>query len=274
MSAESIAHVTGVTNGKGGVGKTSVSFTLAMGLSGMGYRVLGIDIDPQGNFTQAIYGDELPDGVMTSFGGRSTAGVANSYWMFEEVEDDAYVVPLEVSETLHFIGTSKSLAAVSNRDLNAVYAFKEHVEHLKGNYDFVIIDCLPSMGILQTSAHAAADTIIIPTHLEQFSLKGIEEQAQAIKQVQQRMNPNVSIVGILPNEVSPTKIIVERTLRESLDETYGKKVFGVEIHSATAVQQALAFGKSILEYAPASKVAGQYKAFINEYLTRIGVKQK
>lgn len=262
-----MAKISAVSNQKGGVGKTTVTVNVGKNLADMGKRVLLIDNDPQGNLTMAIFGDDLPSEIVEWDGkGISSPGSSNSYSLYLEGVD---VSPVAASENLHVIGASKHLSEISTRPFDVIYDFKEKVEGIRDSYDYILIDCLPSFGTLQTAAHMTADYLVIPTHLDDFSVAGIDEQMKTANNTKRRLNPGLSLLGILANEVSSQRVLVEEHFYNQLSERYSDYLFKTKITKSAKVKESHAMRKSIAEYKKYSDQARQYRELTREFIERI-----
>jgi len=264
-----MGKITAVSNQKGGVGKTTLTVNLGKCLAAKGRKVLLIDNDPQGNLTTALLGDELPLDVVDR--GESNAevpGVANTYTLFLE---DGNVRPMKVAayENIYLIGASRHLAEVATKDFQVLFDFQDKVDQLAADFDDVLIDCLPSFGLLQTAAHATADYLLVPTHLDSFSCSGIREQMKTASNTKKRINPKLVPLGIVANEVSASKVNVDVVFGEMLDEDYGDLVFKSRITKSVKIKEAHALQKSVGEYKQYSDQARQFESIADEYLARV-----
>ena len=153
-----------IVNQKGGVGKTTSSTNLAKRMAARGLSVLLIDNDAQGNSTRTIFGDEIPDAILElNDNKRLVVGPANTIQLYY---GDESATPFAVSEQLSVFGSSKHLAEISNKDIiDAGFSFKNRLQQFD-QFDYIIIDCLPSFGTLMTSALMVADYMLIPTTLD------------------------------------------------------------------------------------------------------------
>ena len=255
-----MAKIIAVSNQKGGVGKTTVTINLGKNLAQMGKRVLLIDNDPQGNLTRAVLGGVLPAEVSLS------DGVSNGYTLYVE---GAQVIPYVVSENLHVIGANKYLAEISTKPFEVIFEFKEKIAAMRNLYDFILIDCLPSFGALQTAAHMTADYLVIPTDLDDFSVSGIEEQMKTANNTKKHLNPQLALLGILANEVSSQRILVEEHFYNQLAEKYGDYLFKTKITNSSKMKESHVMHKSIAEYKKNSDQSRQYMDFTQEFIERI-----
>lgn len=267
-----MAHIIAVSNQKGGVGKTTVTVNLGKNLAAQGYRVLLVDNDPQGNLTMSIFGDELPSSVVSVEAGKSRPGLSNSYSLYTDGEGG---IPQSVDGygTLMIIGANKHLSEIATRPFDVMFEFKAKLHALRGNFDFILIDCLPSFGLLQTAAHMTADYLLIPTHLDDFSVKGISEQMKTANKTMENLNKDLKLLGILANEVSGAKVLVEEHFYDVLQEQYGSLLFKTKITKSAKVAESHALQKSVGEYRQYSDQARQYAALTAELIARIGVQR-
>ncbi|NYZ69496.1 ParA family protein [Endozoicomonas sp. SM1973] len=262
-----MTNITAISNQKGGVGKTTVAVNLGKNLAGMGKKVLLIDNDPQGNLSMAIFGDDMPEEIIkTGSDGISKPGISNCFHLYKEQSN---VKPYAVSETLHIIGSTKHLSEVTTKPFEVIFEFRDNIEAVRDQYDEIIIDCLPSFGVLQTAAHMTADHLLIPTHLEEFSVKGLEEQLQTANNTKRRLNPKLNFLGILANEVSAQKVLVEEHYYNDLKSRHNGHLFETKITKSAKIKESHALCKSIYEYKKNSDQARQYQEFTREYLERV-----
>lgn len=262
-----MAHVTAVSNGKGGVGKTNTSWNLGSGLALAGKKVLMIENDPQGNLVHAAFGkDRVPLDILDG----KRPGVSNTFHLYGDI-DEGTAEPYQLKDNLYIIGASTKLSEINNKPPEVMFNFAEHVSMLKEKHqpDVILIDCLPSMGVLQSSAYAASDSVLIPTLLKDFSVEGLKQQLKAIQQIKKHYRPQLTICGVLANQVSAQKVLIEEMCRKELIELCGAAMFKVEINHTTLFDQALALQMSMLEYQPKSKYSDQYRQLVDEFLTRI-----
>lgn len=248
-----MSRVITVTNQKGGAGKTTTAATLAAGLSLKGYRVLLIDLDPQGNLTYTA-------GAKTS--GATALGVLTG----EVKPEDA----IQHTASGDIIAASKALSGADAfiKDTGKEYRLKEALESLQGAYDFIIVDTPPALGILTINALTACNSVIIPAQADIYSLQGVEQLAETMKPVKKYCNPSLKIEGILLTRYSPRSILSREVaeLAEQLAAKLGTRLFKTTIRENIAVKEAQISQRTLYQYAPKAKATADYTSFIAELL--------
>lgn len=261
--------VIALTNQKGGVGKTTTAVNLGVGLAQQGKKVLLIDADAQANLTMALgYNrpDDLPNTLST---------------VMQDIIDDKTVDVsqgiIHQKEGVDLIPSNIELSGLEVRLINALSresVLKTYVNEVKRDYDFVLIDCMPSLGMITINSLAAADSVVIPTQPHYLSAKGLELLLRTVSKVRRQINPRLRIDGILMTMVMP-RTNISKDIISSVKSAYGQKirVFDTQIpHSVRAVE-ATAEGKSIFAYDKGGKVAAAYEQFAKE-VVEIGEKQR
>ena len=260
--------VIALTNQKGGVGKTTTAVNLGVALAQQGKKVLLIDADAQANLTMSLgYSrpDDLPDTLST---------------IMQDIIDDK---PVDVSrsilhhdEGVDLLPSNIELSGLEVRLINAISresVLKTCINEVKKNYDTVLVDCMPSLGMLTINALAAADSVVIPTQ-PHYSAKGLELLLRSVSKVKRQINPHLRIDGILMTMVMP-RTNISKEITATVKSAYGQriKVFDTQIpHSIRAVE-ATAEGKSIFAYDKGGKVAAAYEQFGKE-VAELGEKQR
>lgn len=261
-----MSKIIAVVNQKGGVGKTTSSTNIAKRIAARGFKVLLIDNDAQGNSTRTIFGDDLPSDILfINDIGRTFTGHANTMALYLE---DEVAHPAAFDEHLSLFGSSKHLAEISGKDIvSAGFSFRNKVRGFD-QFEFVIIDCLPSFGTMMTSALMAADYLLIPTTLDDYSVKGIEDLIEAAMNIKKNLNQNLGVLGIFCNSVDGRDVLVERHFLEQLKAKFGNFIFATKITQSKKVWEANALQQSMFEYDPKSAQAKQYEELVSEILQR------
>ena len=261
--------VIALTNQKGGVGKTTTAVNLGVCLSKQGKKVLLVDADAQANLTMSL-GYPRPDDLPISL----------ATMMQDIIDDKPFDVKkgiLHHSEGVDLLPSNIELSGLEVRLINAISrerVLTTCISEVKKNYDYVLIDCMPSLGMITINALAAVDSVIIPTQPHYLSAKGLELLLRSVSMVKRQINPKLRIDGILMTMVMP-RTNISKEITATVKSAYGKKikVFDTEIpHSIRAVE-ATAEGKSIFAYDKSGKVAAAYEQLGKE-VAEIGEKQR
>lgn len=246
--------VRAISNQKGGVGKTTVCLNLGVGLARQGKKVLLIDFDVQANLTQSM-GYQTPDDIP----------ITVSDIMRKMIEDEVFD-PLEGviehAEGIHLIpsniqlsGIEASLANTMNRER----ILKNYIDQIRPHFDTILIDCMPSLGMLTLNALTAADKVIIPIQAHFLSVKGLELLLRTVGRVRKQLNPQLSLEGILINMLD-RRATFTKDIIVLIREHFGSnmKVFNTEIPLSVRAVEATAEGKSIFQHDPNGKVADAF----------------
>lgn len=252
-----MSRIIAVTNQKGGIGKSTTAQALGAGLSLKGFKVLFADLDPQGNLSYSTQADPTKPTAYDLLTKR--AGAAETIQPIER----AHIIP--------------AAAALSGADMEIngtgkEYRLREALEPIKKKYDFIILDTPPALGTLTVNALTAADAVIIPAQADIYSLQGIGQLAETIQAVKTYCNRSLNIGGILLTRHS-SRTILARDMVELIEQTaaqIGTKVYKTIIREGIAVKEAQANRQSLFDYAPNSKPAIDYAAFIDEFLEGSG----
>lgn len=257
-----MCKVIAISNQKGGVGKTTTTVNLGIGLAKMGNKVLLIDADAQGSLTASL-GYHNPDEIEVTLSTIMTA-------IIEEQELDAAYGILNQNEGVFLMPGNIDLAAMEVSLVNSMSretVLKQYIEKVREHFDYILIDCMPSLGMLTLNALAAADSVLIPVQSQYLSLKGLEQLIVTILKVKRKINTKLEFEGILLTMVD-TRTNYSKEIMEMVHSNYGKRIAIFENYIPMSVRAAetSAVGKSIFQYDPRGKVAAAYDGLIKEVL--------
>ena len=256
------AVITAVTNQKGGVGKTTTAENLGIGLVQEGKKVLLVDTDPQASLTISL-GFPRPDDLPVTLSDLMVKVIhEQSIPPGEGILHHPEGVDL-VPANIALAGTEVSLVNAMSRET----ILKQYLDTVKKDYDFILLDCMPSLGMMTVNALAASDQAIIPVQANYLSAKGLEQLLNTINRVRRQINPKLRIEGILLTMVD-ARTNDARDISQLIRDTYGGKikVFGTEIPRSVRAAEISAEGKSIFAHDPKGKVAEAYKALTKEVM--------
>ena len=262
--------VIAVVNQNGGTAKTTTVENLGIGLAKAGKKVLLIDTDPQASLTICL-GYPRPDDLpMTLTDLLSSSINERPVNLSEGILHQAEGVDL-IPANIEMAGLEVALVNTMNRER----MLKQLLEPIKGSYDYILLDCMPSLGMLTVNALAAADAALIPVQANYLSAKGLEQLLQTINKVKRQINPKLRIEGILLTMVDG-RTNYAKDISSLIRETYGAKikVFEAVIPRSTRAAEISAEGKSIFAYDPKGKVAAAYEDVTKEVLKNAEKRRK
>lgn len=267
-----MGKIIAIVNQKGGVGKTTTSINLAASLGALNRKVLLIDLDPQGNATTGVGIDkgDITSSIYEVLTKKSSIESA----IINTKSKNLSIVPAYLNlagvdmELIELEKKAKELGQKFNR----VTRLKEEVGKIKDNYDFILIDCPPSLGILTTNALAAANSVLIPVQCEYFALEGIMQLINTIMLAQRKVNPSLDIEGVLLTMFSNTNLGVE--VIESIKGFFKERVYDTIIPRLVRLAEAPSHGKPIIEYEPRNKGTIAYLNLAKEVIERNGTKEE
>ncbi len=258
-----MCKIIAIANQKGGVGKTTTTSNLGIGLAKQGKRVLLIDADAQGSLTASL-GFKEPDKLEITLA-NVLANIIND----EEMDTDYGILKHEegidlMPGNIELSGLEVSLVNVMSREV----VLRSYVEMVKERYDYILIDCMPSLGMITINAFACADSILIPVQAAYLPVKGLEQLIKTIGKVKRQINPKLEIEGILLTMVD-SRTNYARDISAMLVENYGSKVriFENSIPISVRAAEISAEGVSIFQHDPKGKVAGAYQSLTEEVIT-------
>lgn len=251
-------RVISIANHKGGVGKTTTTASVGSILASQGYQVLTIDIDPQANLTSSLLKGEAGHTIYSALVGK-----------------ESELPIINISENLDLVPSSLTLAMAELEMVSAMSREKvlsELLTPLKEKYDFILIDCPPSLGLLTLNAITASNEVIIPLVAEALPVKGLKMMKDFISTVNSKLNPDAHISGILFTRWEATKLGID--IEERLRGSLGTLIFQTKIRKNIRVGEAPLKHQNIVEYAPNSNGAKDYLAFTEEFKQKFGIKDQ
>jgi chromosome partitioning protein len=259
MSATAGMRVFCVANQKGGVGKTTTTLNLAAGLAQQGRRVLVVDLDPQGNATMGSGIDkrQLRHSVYDLL--LETAGVALAR---QRSDKGGYDI---VGANRELAGAEVELVELERRERR----LRAALDAVRGEYDFVLVDCPPSLSLLTLNGLVAAHGVLVPMQCEYFALEGLSDLVNTIRQVHANLNPELQIIGLL-RVMFDSRITLQQQVSEQLKAHFGAKVFDTVIPRNVRLAEAPSYGQPGVVFDPGAKGAQAFVEFAHEVTRRFG----
>lgn len=241
-----------ISNHKGGVGKTTSTINIGAALAAKNKRVLLVDLDPQANLTQSL-------------------GVKNAeITIYENLKGQNMVHPVECKNNLSVLPSSLDLSAAEmelSSEPGREYVLKDILTKLENKFDYILIDCPPSLGLLTINALAAAKYVIIPMQAEYLPLRGLAKLTDVIQKIQKRLNSNLKIGGVFLTQYDARKVL-NRDIAESVEDFFKDKFLSTKISSNIALAEAPSKGQDIFLYNRNSKGAIDYKELCEELIKK------
>ena len=242
-----MGRVIAIANQKGGVGKTTTAINLAASIAANDFKVLLVDMDPQGNTTSGL-GISKQDGLPTIY--EVLTGVAELQQTFQLVQPDGiYVSPADKN----LVASNIELVATDRRE----FRLRDALESVRDQFDFILIDCPPALDLLTVNSLVASDSVLIPIQCEFFALEGISQLIDTIDRLKESLQPALMIEGVLLT-MFDDRTNLTRQVASDLREFFQGEVFQTVIPRSIRLAEAPSFGKTILAYDPRSKGAECY----------------
>ena len=261
--------VIAIANQKGGVGKTTTTFNLGVALKNQGKRVLVVDADPQGDLTTYMGYNESEL--------KTTLAQLMESVIYDSQLDTKQAI-LNNAEGIDLIPSDLDLSATEAMLVNAMsreVTLRTILNNVKKDYDYILIDCMPSLGMLTINALSCSDKVVIPVQDHFLAAKGMGHLLKTVSRVKRTINPNLEVGGILLTLVNKRTNLSKETIQD-LKETYGRaiKLYDTQIPLAVKTAESTSRGKSIFKYDKNSKVATAYEDFAKEVLEDDRQRQK
>ncbi len=247
-----MGKVIAISNHKGGVGKTTSALNIGVGLSLLKKKVLLIDLDPQSNLTESLGIEDVEESIYEALIGEIPLKGT-------KVSDTLYIVP----STIDLTGAEIELSSEIGREA----ILRKLINKVKGDYDYIFIDCPPSLGLLTINALTAADEIYIPLQAEYLAFKGLSRLISVVEKVRDALNENLEISGVIITRFSSRKIL-NQNIADVTGEYFEDKLFKTRIRENIALAEAPSQGNHIFDYDAKSNGAIDYMALCKEILER------
>lgn len=250
-----MGKIIAVTNQKGGVGKTTTAINLAAGLATLDKRVLLVDIDPQGNATSGLSAERSESGSY----GILIDGTEAEKGIVPSCTEGLDVIP----SCLELSGAEIELIELEERELR----LKKGLKDIRDRYDYIFIDCPPSLGLITVNGLAAADSVLIPIQCEYFALEGVGQLLNTIKLIRRRINPDIQIEGILLT-MTDMRTNLSQQVADEVRKHFSADLYETSIPRNIRLSEAPSYGIPICQYDPRCAGAHAYESLALEFLTR------
>lgn len=250
-----MAKVIAIANQKGGVGKTTTAINLSASIAAAEYKTLLIDIDPQANSTSGLGIEKNSSSVYEALVGMDDLKdcVVNTYMPFLDI----------VSSNINLVGAEIELVSMDNRE----FRLRHTLDSVKDDYEYIFIDCPPSLGLLTLNALTSADSVLIPVQCEYFALEGLGQLLNTINRVKKQLNPSLHIEGVLLT-MYDTRLRLSHQVREEVKKYFGDKVYDTVIRRNVRISEAPSHSKPVILYDSISTGARNYMALAAEMIER------
>lgn len=250
-----MGKIIAMSNHKGGVGKTTSTVNIGAGLSNgkQGKRVLLIDLDPQANLTQSL--DVLKP----------------EFTVYGSLKGEYPLSPIEITPKLHLVASTLDLSGAEvelSSEAGREFILRDLIEPLKKSYDYILIDCPPSLGLLTINALTASDQVYIPLQTQYLALQGLTKLMEVVEKIKKRLNKKLDLGGVILTQFDTRKTL-DRDVAASVEGHFKEKVFKTRIRDTVALAEAPSQGKDIFSYDAKSMGAEDYAELCKEIIKRI-----
>lgn len=256
-----MAKIIVIANQKGGVGKTTTAINLSASVAAAEYKTLLIDIDPQANSTSGLGVESNQHSVYQTLIGIEEAGscIVNTYMPYLDI----------LPSTIDLVGAEIEMVSMEKRE----YLLKKSIEAIEPKYDFIFIDCPPSLGLLTLNALTCADSVLIPVQCEYFALEGLGQLLNTINIVKKNFNESLTIEGVVLT-MFDTRLRLSHQVVEEVKKYFGAKVFNTIVHRNVRLSEAPSHSKPVILYDASSVGAQNYISLASELIQRNDSEQK
>jgi chromosome partitioning protein len=250
--------IVAIANQKGGVGKTTTAINLAAALALRGKRTLLIDLDPQANSTMSFL--EMPEVTRSVYDAIADPTVALKDVLHQSPLENLWIAPSRIALA--------KLEAKLVGELDAHFRLKDRLEAVKGEYEYVVIDCPPTLGLLTVNALVASSHLLIPIQSSYFALEGTDDLLETVDKVRARANPALQIVGVVIT-MHDRRTALGKDIKRQIHKVFGPKVFKTLISKSVRLEESPAYKESIFSFAPDSSGATEYYSLSEEVIERV-----
>jgi chromosome partitioning protein len=247
-----------IANQKGGVGKTTTAINLSAAIAEKGLKTLLIDLDPQGNATLSfLKRDEIKYSVFDALTEKDIS--------FEDTIVRSSILHMDIAPA------TIALAKLESRlvgEVDGHYRLKDKLQNVVADYDYIIIDTPPTLGLLTVNALVAATHLLIPIQSSYFSLEGTDDLLETVEKIKSRPNPDLQVLGVVIT-LYDKRTVLARDIRKQIQEVFGEKVFGTVISKNVRLEESPAYKESIFTFAPDSRGALDYYRLSEEVISRV-----
>lgn len=247
-----MTKIISISNHKGGVGKTTSTINIGCGFAQKGKKILLVDLDPQANLTQSLKISNVEISI------------------YENLRGEKQIVPIKYKNNVYVLPSSLDLSAAEielSAEPGREYILKELLNSIKDQYDVIMIDCPPSLGLLTINALTASQSVIIPLVAEYLPLRGLAKLNDVIKKIQGRMNPELNIGAVFLTQFDSRKVL-NRDVSESIKNFFGEKLMNTTISNNITLAEAPSQGKDIFLYNKSCKGAKDYEELCSELIKK------
>ena len=248
-----------ITNQKGGVGKTTTAINLSAALATKGFRTLLIDVDPQANSSMSFVDVHGIEGSMYDVLADAETPISSILQEAEKVPH-LYIAPASIALA--------KIEATLLGDLEAHFKLKDELDKIHDDYDYIVIDTPPTLGLITVNALVASTHVLIPIQSSYFALEGTDDLLETVDKIKNRANPDLQILGVVIT-LFDKRTILSRDIQNEINQVFGDKLFETRISKSVRLEESPAYKESIFSFAPRSSGAYEYYKLSEEVLSRV-----